>query len=321
MSQSPLRYQIKQLAQRVFPGSTVLRAWPLKGGISARMTGIEVQLPDGHMGKIVLRRLGEWALEKHLHLASVGFQTLNLVRRFDIGAAEPLYFDQTGEVFPDPYFVTEYIEGAPDHSPSDVIRCANRMAGQLARIHSVNPADRDLSLLPSQAARCRDSFKKLPSKINEKLGERDVREALAKVWPLPALNPPVLLHGDFWPGNLIWREGEIVGVIDWEESEVGDPLSDLAISRLDVFWAYGEAAMQELTATYATTTGRDMSQMPYWDLWAALRPMQNIAVWAAGSADIGREDMTEESMSAGLRWFIGQALDALEPERNSSRDS
>jgi hypothetical protein len=38
-----------------------------------------------------------------------------------------------------------------------------------------------------------------------------------------------LVHGDFWPGNLLVDGGEISGVVDWEHSEpAGNPVRDLA---------------------------------------------------------------------------------------------
>jgi hypothetical protein len=38
-----------------------------------------------------------------------------------------------------------------------------------------------------------------------------------------------LVHGDFWPGNLLTDKGEVSGVVDWERSEpAGSPLRDPA---------------------------------------------------------------------------------------------
>jgi hypothetical protein len=37
----------------------------------------------------------------------------------------------------------------------------------------------------------------------------------------------VLVHGDYRVGNLVWRAGRIVAVLDWEGAGIGDPLEDL----------------------------------------------------------------------------------------------
>jgi aminoglycoside phosphotransferase (APT) family kinase protein len=40
--------------------------------------------------------------------------------------------------------------------------------------------------------------------------------------------PRTLVHGDFWPGNLLLENGRVTGVVDWEAgSTSGEPLRDL----------------------------------------------------------------------------------------------
>lgn len=43
----------------------------------------------------------------------------------------------------------------------------------------------------------------------------------------PAVEGAVLCHGDFGPWNLVWREGEPVGVIDWDYAWPQPPLHDV----------------------------------------------------------------------------------------------
>jgi aminoglycoside phosphotransferase (APT) family kinase protein len=42
---------------------------------------------------------------------------------------------------------------------------------------------------------------------------------------------------------VLWRDGRIVAVIDWEEAAFGDPMADLANSWLEIVWHFGTAAM------------------------------------------------------------------------------
>lgn len=37
-----------------------------------------------------------------------------------------------------------------------------------------------------------------------------------------------LVHSDMGPGNFLYEEGEITGIVDWEVAHVGDPMEDLA---------------------------------------------------------------------------------------------
>jgi len=44
---------------------------------------------------------------------------------------------------------------------------------------------------------------------------------------VPEERPPTLVHGDFHYGNLLFRGAEVVAVLDWEISQIGQPLLDL----------------------------------------------------------------------------------------------
>ncbi len=141
-----------------------------------------------------------------------------------------------------------------------------------------------------------------PATLDESLQEGQIREVLEAAWPLPQRNPSALLHGDFWPGNLLWRDGQLVGIIDWEDAAIGDPLADVANSRLEVLWAFGVDAMRRFTEQYRALTSLDWTNLPYWDLCAALRHAAHAADWANYAAG-------EQTTRAGYRWFITQALE------------
>ncbi|MGH2481418.1 MAG: phosphotransferase family protein, partial [Ktedonobacteraceae bacterium] len=130
------------------------------------------------------------------------------------------------------------------------------------------------------------------------------RDALEAVWPLPQQNASVLLHGDFWPGNIVWNDGQLVAVIDWEDAASGDPLADVANGRLEILWAFGIDAMQSFTQQYQSMTTLDFTDLPYWDLCAALRPASKISEW-------GVDDTTEKTMRERHKWFVARAFEKL----------
>lgn len=115
----------------------------------------------------------------------------------------------------------------------------------------------------------------------------------------------MLLHGDFWPGNTLWRDGGLAAVIDWEDAGYGDPLADLANGRLEIAMLLGVAAMREFTRHYRALMGSlDYAALPVWDLCAALRPAGKMASWGLDPAALG-------SMRRRHREFTRQALAAL----------
>lgn len=158
--------------------------------------------------------------------------------------------------------VTDFIDGQPGHRRTDGENVGRQMAQTLVAIHQRPAPD----------------F-------------------------LPAAREPgrTLLHGDFWPGNTVWRDDQMVAVIDWEDAAIGDPLADLANARCELTMFFGAAARETFTGHYRAATGIDTGALPAWDLLAAQRPAELMTTWGLDEATVGR-------LRAGLREFVDQAL-------------
>jgi aminoglycoside phosphotransferase (APT) family kinase protein len=150
-----------------------------------------------------------------------------------------------------------------------------------------------------------------PALLDADVHEGFLRHLLQTLGPPPPPDRTALLHGDFWAGNLLWIDDEIVGVLDWEDAAVGDPLTDLSTTRLDLLWVFGPESMRAFTDHYLSLTSLDPVSLPYWDLVAALRPAGVLSAWVADWANFGRPDMNAPTMRAHHRLFLDQALDAL----------
>jgi aminoglycoside phosphotransferase (APT) family kinase protein len=259
---------LTQIVHRLDPQAALLRTWTLTGGISAQMTVLEIALPDGQTRKLIVRQPGEATLKRHPQAAAEEFRLLQALHGAGLPVPTPYALDESGTIFPAPYLVIEYIEGQTDFAPSDVADYVRQMAVQLVAIHQMQ-----------------DDFSYLP--------QRD--------------DGDTLLHGDFWPGNVLWRDGKLVAVVDWEDAVLGNPLSDLAISRLDTLLIFGREAMQAFTESYQAASPLDFSSLPYWDMRAAERAVPHLAEWAAGYPALGRPDITAQTMRDAHGWFVAQA--------------
>ncbi len=286
------------------PRSKLLRTWPLKGGVSAQVTALEIERPDGQTKKMVVRQHGAADLQQNPQVAADEFKLLELLQSEGLAAPAPHYLDQSGEIFATPIIVIEYIEGQPEFAPAHLDDLILQLATQLCKIHRVDCARLDLSFLPEQEKRYAEKLSKRPTQVDESLDEGRIRDTLESIWPLPQGNRSSLLHGDFWPGNIIWKDGRLGAVIDWEDAAIGDPLADLANSRLEILWAFGSDAMGRFTRHYRSMTTIDFTNLPYWDLCAALRPASKLSEWAA-------DDNAEKTMRAGHKLFVAQAFDKL----------
>jgi aminoglycoside phosphotransferase (APT) family kinase protein len=314
MTQSREAPKFTQLVQTLAPQSTLLRAWPLQGGISAQMTALEMQEPDGRTYKWIVRQPGAGALKKDPRAAAHEFELLQTMQTLGLATPAPVHLDQSGAIFPTPYLVIEYVEGELDFNPTNLADFTQQLATHLARIHQVDGAHPGLSFLPDATVECTEMLGAQPTTVDASLDEERIRAVLA-AWPVSRRNPPVLLHGDFWPGNVLWRGERLVAVIDWEDAKRGDPLIDFAISRLDLLWIFGVEAMLAFTRHYQALMALDYTDLRYWDLCAALRLVRlagaDLARWAAFYPPFGRHDITEQTIREYYRFFVTQAFAQL----------
>jgi aminoglycoside phosphotransferase (APT) family kinase protein len=125
-----------------------------------------------------------------------------------------------------------------------------------------------------------------------KLDELPEMDALAD-WLIaripPDADPPAVVHGDFKLDNVLLDPldlGHLVAVFDWEMSALGDPLVDLGI--LLAYWAPtappsqrdalttvthrpGYYTRQEILDRYAARSGRDVSNITFYETFALFK--------------------------------------------------
>jgi aminoglycoside phosphotransferase (APT) family kinase protein len=91
-----------------------------------------------------------------------------------------------------------------------------------------------------------------------------LEDALASKWQ----NPPVWVHGDVSPGNLLTTNGALSAVIDFGSSAVGDPSCDMAIA-----WTYFDRSGREVFRRELGLDEATWTRGKGWALWKALISM------------------------------------------------
>jgi aminoglycoside phosphotransferase (APT) family kinase protein len=293
------------------PQSVLLRTWELTGGISSTMTAFTVERA-GQSKSFILRQPSDWTLKNVPGAVRNEFTRLGILHRGGLPVQAPVFCDESGEHFGRPGLVLTYIEGKADLSPDDPRRYVDQFARLLGRIHDFDATDSALGLRHPVTSGFNQFREKTMPQAGAELQVERIWATLQAHADVTTANPVALLHGDFWPGNTLWRDGELVAVIDWEEPRLGDPLQDLSICRLDLWWALGERAMTDFTECYLALRPTNTALLPLWDLRTALRPVRNIAEWAAAYIPLGRPDVTVEHMRDVHVEFVAQAYAAME---------
>jgi aminoglycoside phosphotransferase (APT) family kinase protein len=293
---------ISQLLRRINPELELTQARPLHGGVSARVTALDAVSPAGLTAHLVIREYGARDRERDPQIAAHEYHLLSLLRAAGLPVPAPVLADESGTVLPGPYLVTEFVDGTamidPARSALAPEAVIAQLAGALARIHTAPVALAALGHLRDIADRATARISERTSALDESLSEPAIRAALAQIWPPPVVSDRVLLHGDYWPGNTLWRDGVLVAVIDWEDAATGDTVADLGNARMELCIGYGQAAAAEFTRQYcALRPGVDLGTLPHWDLYAALRHTGRMGGWGLPAAELAR-------LQAGHREFV-----------------
>ena len=316
MDTAGLNDRVAAAARAIDPESTLRRVWPLLGGSAAQVLGCEVVLADGQVRKYVVRTPSPYRRSQHADAAWREFSVILALHDTGLPRAgsrglpvqrpcwlEPLTLDN-----PAPFYLLEYCDGQPDLAPADVPGHLLQYAAALAKLHQLDWPSLNLPFLPTL-----DLADTARTIHTPRMRVEEIRQALRTPPAEARANPPVLCHCDFWPGNLLWRGGQLAAIIDWEECAIGEPLFDLALARLDLLWIVGHAAVADFTRIYQRLTGVDLFNLPYWDLAVSLRPIAGIEDWAKTYPDLGRPDVTCETMIRDHGEFVDQALHRWPP--------
>jgi len=301
----PDRAALQQLLGAVDPGLQLVRARPMAGGVSAAVTAIDARLPGGKMMKLVLRQYGQADVRAKPSVASDEYRLLAALQAAGLPVPRPYLADESCAVLPGPLLLIEFIDGVPGTGPRATADLTGRLAAVLAQLHKAVLGPADTAYLPDIRVISADLLGTRPPTLDAALSEAAIRAALAGSWPPAQSNREAVLHGDFWPGNTLWRHGRLVAVIDWEDAATGDPLADLGNARLELAMTAGAGAMHEFTRQYrALMPDLDVAALPGWDLYAALRPAGKIASWCLPAAKLA-------AMRAAHRQFVAGALARL----------
>jgi len=297
------------IVAEVWPGAKLVDVEALKGGISSRIRAFEIEQSDSTRERFVLREPSDWARTSDPQIARTEFQLMERALRSAIPAPTPIHLDTQNN--PPDYLVTSFMPGKQVRDGAFLTEHAGEAAQTLARIHTI-PTPPLPDLMPMHGAITDTvAFDHAPADMDASALEPAIRSTLRAQWP-PRFNAPCQLHGDFWPGNILWEQDRICAVLDWEDSLIGDPMYDLAVARLDWLWVSGSEGTEAFTRAFLEAAPHvNAAAMPVWDLVVATRPLYGFAEWATGWDDFGRPDIDEAAMRKAHNWFVEQALAAL----------
>ena len=176
-------------------------------------------------------------------------------------------------------------------APADARRCSEVLVDVLAEIHGVDYDSVGLGdfghpdgFLERQVRRWGEQWER--SKTRELPGVDELARRLRAA--LPTSGPPTIVHGDYRLDNTMMDPddpGEIIAVLDWEMSTLGDPLADVGLFLL--YWGQADAQIiatgaaidsqpgflsrDEIVERYATVSGRSVDALDWYVAFASYK--------------------------------------------------
>ncbi|MFP8956272.1 phosphotransferase family protein [Natrialbaceae archaeon A-CW3] len=205
------------------------------------------------------------------------YEVLRRLRDSRVPAPEPVVFCDDRSILGEPFIVTTLLEGeviplgsplpTRFQTPDARERIATVLVDTLADVHSLPPDNyidvcehlTPLDQVERGVARL-DEVEEVTGRTFTKL--RSVAQWLERNAPSDFQRSVV--HGDFRPGNVLFSgasEPSITGVLDWETTMIGDPLTELGYLLLR--WGEADDPAPSLEAIEARYTNANESTLEH----------------------------------------------------------
>ncbi len=331
------RATFERVVAAVEPGGRFLAAQRLTGGVSADVHRVELRTAAGTVRPVVVRRRKPAApapLASDSAAPSKGepdavreYVLLDALYRAGLPVPQPLALLPPDAPEHRPHLtalpgtresagpassgllVLAWVEGTTQVAAPDLDDALDQLADVLLRLHALDPTivpadvlapieDPTVAVLPLLPATA------LGARLRARLAERGASE------PERRADRCSVVHGDVWPGNVLWHDGRLAAIVDWEDSCLGDPLADLACARVELRCAYGIGAMERFTARYvegarAAVPALDLEDLPLWDLYVSAAALAAMHLWGLDPvAEATRRTHTEQFFEHAARQLL-----------------
>ncbi len=181
-----------------------------------------------------------------------------------------------------PTTLISWLDGHADITPDDPDAWATQLGHTLASVHEV-PSDR---------------LSALPRLFEGRGGTREHLEGplapwIRSGWAQITAAPEVLTHSDYWSGNVVWRDGVLVGIVDWSGAARGPRGYDVGWCRLDLYLLFDERLADVFLVAYEDGARQQITDIALWDGWALARSQEIVESWDANYKPLGRADLDE----------------------------
>lgn len=299
---------VDSIVQAILPGHRLVSSERASASFTNDAIILECSTPAGNRIKLAVKLLVDEPVDAP-RCAAASYHAMLLARAHGVPVPEPIYLDETGSVLGAPGIVTRFVEGKQWSDRLDPVAWAATFARILLKIHDINPGPEDRKLLldgnhESMYFLRADQPK---SKAGHPLSDVIYDTVTAYRPSVPQVTTS-LVHLDYWPGNVLWHEGQVTAILDWDFASYGDPALDVAYFRMDMHLRGIKEAAEPFLECYEAESGTAVKNLGFWELAAAAHPLPNPVTWIPASREMGDDAANDERGETGFAEFVHDAV-------------
>ena len=281
---------LRWVIQSVHPEAKVQSVRRLQGGISSLVTGIKLQV-DMECVEVILRIFEheEWLKEEPDIVAHEAGALRAASGIKQLSTPEFIACDEDGSKCGKPAVLMTKLEGQVVLTPSDMDVWLDGMAQALAQIHQVQ----DQSFPWKYRHYQNHSAFGIPawSSYPEQWGRViDIVRG-----PRPEVKP-CFIHRDYHPTNILWKDDQVSGVVDWVNACIGPAGVDIGHCRWNLAMLYGNSVADAFLTAYERYAGKVFQYDPYWDLISLVDVQYGPPTVYEGWTALGYEGLSDQLM-------------------------
>ena len=227
--------------------------------------------------------------------ARTELDNLDVVSAARVPTPQPVLLDADGEWFDAPAIVMTALPGRPDLHPRDRKLWIDGAAGALASVHDL-PSARAGRLRTPRWQRWKPSTEGMES------DSRRTDTVLARLYDRAWKLPPVLSHDDYNPGNLLFDDGRLSGVVDWADIAIEPRHAAVAMYRHFLAIHPGGDTPETFLDAYERAAKTSLDDLPLWDVLYGLRGLRPVDHWVLACAGLGLEITSTEIQERSRAW-------------------
>lgn len=155
-----------------------------------------------------------------------------LAPRLPLPTPVPVRVGEPSPLFEHTWTIARWVGGEPaDQEPITHPKGAGVLAAFLRALHTEAPEDAPTN--PTRGVPLAEMQAQVSDNLFDVIADHEYADAARAVWQEAVeasawQGPRVWLHGDLHPANVVVRDGELAGVIDFGDMCAGDPATDLS---------------------------------------------------------------------------------------------